>query len=139
MAALENAKKFLHACEVETLGWEGCKDYVAHNATFHSAAASYQNLHTVKDYCEQISHAFKNIFKGSCALHASAYDPETGTAFLYGTSHAEHTGEGGPIAATHKKASIPFVFAMTMDAEGKLQHLEKIYDEASGRSQLGWP
>ena len=96
-------------------------------------------MNTVQDYCEQIAAAFKVTFLGSCELHASAYDPDNNVVFLYGTSCAKHTGEGGPVPSTHKQASVPFVFVMNMDAEGKLKHLEKIYDEASGRRQLGWP
>ena len=136
---MENAKKRVQACEFQLLGWPGCREYVAKDATFHSLAASYDGLNTVQDYCEQIAAAFKVTFLGSCELHASAYDPDNNVVFLYGTSCAKHTGEGGPVPSTYKQASVPFVFVMNIDAEAKCKHLEKIYDEASGRRQLGWP
>ena len=46
MEALGNAKKFLQACEFQLLGWPGCREYVAKDATFHSLAASYDGLNT---------------------------------------------------------------------------------------------
>jgi len=46
MVALENARKFLQACEFQLLGWAGCREYVAEGATFHSPAASYEGLNT---------------------------------------------------------------------------------------------
>lgn len=140
MDPLETAKQFFDACELQVLGWEGCRRYVADGATFHSAAASYASIHTIEAYCEQIAAAFRTTFAGSTGhVHAAAYDAEHRTVLLYGDSCAQHTGAGGPVPPTHRQAVIPFVFALRMDAAGKIEHLEKIYDEASGRRQLGWP
>lgn len=140
MDAIKTARDFFDACEMQFLGWAGCKEYVADGATFHSAAGSYSGIHTIEAYCEQIHAAFSTVFAGSSGVvHAVAFDPEARVVLMYGDSLAHHTGAGGPIPATMKKATIPFVFALHMNESGKIKHLEKVYDEASGRVQLGWP
>lgn len=137
--ALENAKKFFHACE-SAEGWAGCAPYVAKDAVFHCGAASQAEVKTVEDYCEQIRLAFTVTFVGSeYRLHAAAHDAGSNTVFIHGESLAVHSGEGGPVPAQGARASIAFVYIMKMDADDKLAHLEKIYDEASSRRQLGWP
>lgn len=139
MMVLDNALGFFHACE-SAQGWAGCQAYVAENATFHSAALSYAEMGTLKDYCEQIRQVFTTVFAGSTyELAAHAYDADSGKVLLQGTSYARHTGEGGPVPANEQQATIPFAYVMTMDADNRIAHLEKIYDEVSGRRQLGWP
>lgn len=139
MSAFDHATQFFHACE-SAQGWAGCREHVADGASFHSGAASYQGMDTVEAYCEQVAGAFATTFKGSTyRLLASAYDADSTTAFFHGLSCARHTGEGGPVPPTQREAEIPFIYVMKMNAEGKLEHLEKVYDEASGRRQLGWP
>lgn len=140
MEAIKTARDFFDACEMRFAGWAGCKPYVEDNATFHSAAGSYSNIRTIEAYCQQIQGAFTTTFAGSTGeVHAVAYDPEQHVVLLYGDSLAQHTGDGGPVPATFQKAKIPFVFALSIGETGKIKHLEKIYDEASGRVQMGWP
>lgn len=140
MQALENAKSFFDACEMQVAGWAGCKQYAAEGATFHCLASSYTGIHTLQAYCDQIEHAFTHIFPGASGeLHATAYDATRRIALLYGDSLIQHSGEQGPTPATHRTARIPFCLALTMDEAGKIQHLEKIFDETSGRNQLQWP
>ncbi len=138
-AVLEHAKKFFHACE-SAEGWAGCAQYVAPAARFDCVAASQAGVHTVEAYCEQIRLAFTLTFVGSdYKLCAAAHDPSTQTVLIHGESLACHSGEGGPVPASGARAIIPFVYIMKMDENGKLSHLQKIYDEASSRKQLGWP
>lgn len=138
MKELDNALGFFHACE-SAEGWDGCHKYVAEGASFHSAAETYNGMDAVQDYCEQIATVFTTIFTGTYELDASAYDPNTRKVFIYGTSYARHTGEGGPVAPTNRQASVPFVYVMTMDEDAKLSHLEKVFDGDSSGRQLGWP
>ncbi|MGB6243608.1 hypothetical protein [Gordonia sp. (in: high G+C Gram-positive bacteria)] len=139
MNALDVAVKFFHACE-SAEGWSGCRDYAAADATFHSCAPSYRGMETLNDYCEQVAGAFQTTFAGSAyELVASAHDAATDTVIVQGLSLAEHTGDGGPVPPTRIRARIPFVYSMQMGPDNKIAHVEKIYDEASSRRQLGWP
>ncbi|MGB3698790.1 MAG: hypothetical protein WBA05_15290 [Gordonia sp. (in: high G+C Gram-positive bacteria)] len=139
MNALDVAVKFFHACE-SAEGWAGCSTYAGDDASFHSYAPSYEGMETLNDYCDQVAGAFQTTFAGSgYELVASAHDASTNTVIVQGLSLAEHTGDGGPVAPTRVQARIPFVYSIKMNADNKIEHVEKIYDEASSRRQLGWP
>lgn len=54
-------------------------------------------------------------------------------------SYAVHTDQGGPVPPTHKKAEIPFVYALEFTPAGKIAHLKKLYDQAPSLRVLSWP
>ncbi len=97
-------------------------------------------MKTVKSYCDAVAVSFKTTFLGSTyELAASAYDAENDIALLHGVSHAQHTGEGGPVPPTGKVAQIPFVYSIKFNSDAKIVHLSKVFDESSVKQQLGWP
>lgn len=139
MKKLENALKFFDACE-SAQGWEGCGKYVETDASFRTFAPGSAGTTTVKSYCDGVAASFKTTFLGSTyELLASAYDTENDVVLLHGMSHAQHTGEGGPVSPTQKIAHIPFVYSIKFNSDDKITHLDKVFDEASVKQQLGWP
>lgn len=139
MKKLENALKFFHACE-SAQGWDVCRNYVETDASFHTFAPGSAGTTTIKAYCDEVAATFKTTFLGSTyELLASAYDAENGVVLLNGISYAQHTGEGGPVSPTQNEAQIPFNYSIKFNSDDKITHLEKIFDEASVKQQLGWP
>ena len=51
MSAFENARKFFVACEAPE-GWEGCKPYVAEDASFTAQSEPLTGINTVEAYCD---------------------------------------------------------------------------------------
>lgn len=139
MTELDTAVAFFHACE-SAKGWEGCREYAEPDASFPSAVEAFTGVETLREYCDGIQASFTTTFVGSdYALVAAGYDAERRVALLQAVSYAVHTGEGGPVPPTHKKAEIPFVYALEFTPAGKIAHLEKIYDQAASLRALGWP
>jgi hypothetical protein len=138
MGAFENAKKFFEACETPA-GWKGCQDYVADGAEFSAQCQPLLDIHTVEGYCEWMLG-----FGGTTApgarydLHTASYDDETRTAIFFGTYHARHTGEGGPVPPTNKETHTDYVYALTMDSDDKVARMVKIWNAPWALAELGW-
>ncbi len=49
MTAFENAKNFFHACEAPK-GWDGCRQYVAKDASFVAQSEPLIEINTVEAY-----------------------------------------------------------------------------------------
>src|SRR5688500_4354632 len=102
MTAFENAKKFFTACEAPE-GWEGCKPYVAEEATFRAQSEPLVEIKTVQAYCDWMAGIGKITAPGATYdLHTASIDEETNTAVFFATFHARHTGQGGPVTQTNK-------------------------------------
>ena len=138
MTTFDNAKKFFAACEAAE-GWVGCKQYVADNASFEAQSEPLIEIRTVKDYCEWMA-GFANVtaLGSTYILHTSSYDEESGTAVFFATYHAKHTGDGGPVPPTHKETDSHYVYALTMDADDKIEKMVKIWNAPWAMNELGW-
>ncbi len=138
MSAFDTAKQFFHACE-SLQGWEGCKDYVAAGATFSAQSEPLVDVHTVENYCEWMAGLGKGpLAECSYELHSSSYDETSGTALFFGTFTGRHVADGGPIAPTQKQTSTEYVYALTMDASGKVAKMCKIWNAPWALKELGW-
>lgn len=138
MSAFENARKFFEACD-EPVGWEGCKEYVADGATFSAQSEPIAEINTVQAYCEWMF-GFGNITVpgANYELHTSAYDDSTRTATFFATFHATHTGEGGPVPPTGKETHTHYVYFLTMNGDGKVEKMVKVWNAPWAMKELGW-
>ena len=128
MSAFENATKFFHACE-SLQGWQGCRQYVASDAAFEAQSEPLVDVRTVESYCEWMAGVGKGPLKGcSYTLHASSYDEANRTAIFVATFNATHNADGGPVPPTHKRTSTDYVYALTMNDDGKVAKMRKIWN-----------
>ena len=83
---------------------------------------------------------FGNTTVPGCSydLHTSSYDEDTGTAVFFATFHGKHTGEGGPVPPTQKETASHYVYALTMNADGKVAKMVKIWNAPWAMRELGW-
>ena len=138
MTALENANKFFDACE-SAEGWEGCKQYVADGAAFFAQCEPLTEIETVKAYCEWVTDFSPIIARDNkYDLNASAFDEGTRAAMFFGTYHLKHTGEGGPVAPTHKEVHAHYVYCLTMNADDRVEKMVKIWNAPWSMRELGW-
>jgi hypothetical protein len=138
MSAFDNAARFFHACE-SLEGWEGCKPYVAPGAPFSAQCEPLVDVKTVEAYTEWMAGLGKVPLKG-CRydLHASAYDESSKTALFFATFTASHVGDGGPVPPTNKQTNAHYVYALTMDGDGKVAAMVKIWNAPWTLKELGW-
>ena len=136
--AYDVAKQFFTACETP-LGWEGCKTYVADDATFSAQSEPLVDVLTVEAYADWMF-AFGTITAAGATytLHNQAWDEETNTALFFATYNATHVGEGGPIEPTGKSTQSHYVYAITMNADNQVQHMTKIWNAPWALTELGW-
>jgi len=138
MSAFENATKFFHACET-LQGWEGCKRYVVPGASFQAQSEPLTDVKTVQAYCDWMAGLGKGPLKGcSYKVHSSSYDEGSRTATFVATFTATHTGEGGPVAPTGKQTNTDYVYSLTMDSEGKVAGMRKVWNAPWALRELGW-
>lgn len=64
---------------------------------------------------------------------------DKGMVAFFGASIIKHTGPEGPVAPTAKVAKSHIAYFLSLDENGKVVRMVKVYDEAQTRSQLGWP
>ena len=55
----------------------------------------------------------------------------------YGAFHGNHTGEGGPLPPTGKKARADYVYVMEFERD-RIRHMTKIWNSGITLKQLGW-
>ncbi len=138
MSAFETATQFFHACE-SLKGWDGCKSHVAEGAAFTAQCEPLVDIHTVADYCEWMAGLGKGPLKGcTYEIHAAAYDEDAKTAVFAATLTGAHTGDGGPVPPTNRQTTADYVYALTMNDEGKVVKMRKIWNAPWTLGELGW-
>lgn len=138
MSAFDNATKFFHACE-SLKGWEGCKQYVAPGAPFTAQSEPLVDVNSVEAYTEWMAAVGKNPLKGcSYDLHASSYDEGNKTAIFFATFTGTHVGEGGPVPPTHKRTVTDYVYVLTMNGDGQVAKMLKVWNAPWALKELGW-
>ena len=138
MSAFDNAKAFFEACEAPA-GWEGCQQYVADGATFSAQCEPLADMTTIEEYSEWLK-GFGTVTapEARYELHSSAFDESSNTAIFFATYHARHTGEGGPVPPTGKETHSHYVYAITMDGDGQVSKMIKIWNPTWALTELGW-
>jgi hypothetical protein len=138
MSAFENATKFFHACE-SLKGWGRCAQYVAAGAPFAAQCEPLVDVKTVEAYTEWMAAVGKNPLKGcSYELHGSAYDERTRNALFFATFTGTHVGDGGPVPPTHKQTRTDYVYILTMNGDGKVAKMCKVWNAPWALKELGW-
>ena len=138
MNLFENAKLFFHNCE-SAKGWDACKNYVAENATFEAQSEPLVEVKTVRDYVNWMA-GLGTITAPGCSyeIHASAYDEAKNVALFYATFTGTHTGDGGPVPPTNKTTNSQYVYALTMNSDGKISSMTKVWNASWALRELGW-
>jgi len=138
MNSFKNAETFFHNCE-SAKGWDACKDYVAEKAAFDAQSEPLVEVATVKDYVNWMA-GLGTITAPGCsyAIHASAYDAVNNVALFYATFTGTHTGDGGPVPPTNKTTNSQYAYALTMNAEGKVSSMSKVWNSSWALRELGW-
>lgn len=138
MHSFENATKFFHACE-SLKGWDECEQYVAEGATFTAQCEPLVDINNVKDYTGWMA-AFGSVTTPGCEylLNASSYDEAANKAIFFGTFNAKHTGEGGPVPPTGKETSTEYVYILTMNTQGLIKDMVKVWNAPWAMKELGW-
>lgn len=138
MNAFDTATRFFHACE-GLAGWAGCREMVAEGAPFAAQCEPLEGVDTVEQYTEWMAGLGKGPLAGcSYHLHASAWDEANRTALFFATFDAVHGGEGGPVPPTGRACSAHYVYALRMDAAGRVAHMTKVWNAPWSMRELGW-
>ncbi len=138
MSAFETATKFFHACET-LQGWPGCKDYVVAGAPFSAQSEPLADIQSVEAYCEWMAGLGKGPLEGcEYELHSSSYDEASKNGHFFATFTATHVGEGGPVPPTQQQTTTEYVYPLTMNDEGKVEKMCKIWNAPWALRELGW-
>lgn len=138
MSSFENAVSFFHACE-GLRGWQGCMKYVAKDAVFQGQCEPVAELTSIQQYCCWMEAMGQGPLKGcSYQIHASCFDENSKTVLIFATLTGTHNGEGGPVPATGRQTQSHYVYSITMNDQGKIAKLIKIWNAPWAMRELGW-
>lgn len=138
MGKMDVAAQFFHACE-GLKGSAGCADLVADGATFRAQSEPIAEITSLLDYCDWM----KDLGEGPLAgcqykIINSAFDDSTSTGIFFAVLHATHSGDGGPVEPTGKSVDADYVYAITVNDDGKVSHMTKIWNAPWSLRELGW-
>ena len=138
MSGFENATQFFHACE-SVKGWDECSRHVDSGASFFAQCEPLVDIETVEDYVNWMTGICETTAPGSSyKLHSSAWDDATRTAIFFATFTLSHTGEGGPVPPTNKKTKTQYVYIFRMNADNKIESMQKVWNAPWAMRELGW-
>ncbi|HWE86509.1 MAG TPA: nuclear transport factor 2 family protein [Terracidiphilus sp.] len=132
----DQAMAFFQACEAGK-GWEVCSAYCASDATFSAQAEPLLELLTLAQYTDWMKAITSIMPDGRYDLKAFATDAERNSVAAFGTFHATHTGEGGPVPPTGRSTSTDYVYVMQFEGD-KIVHMTKIWNAGYAMRELGW-
>jgi predicted ester cyclase len=132
----ETARAFFDACETGQ-GWKGCSVYCHPDASFAAQAEPLANMTTLREYTDWMQGMMTVLPDASYVVKAFATDTERQSVSGYGVFSGTHTGEGGPVPPTGKRASADYVYVMEFNG-GKIRHMTKIWHAGWTMRELGW-
>jgi predicted ester cyclase len=130
------AMGFFKACEAGK-GWEACAAWCTPNASFSAQAEPLANIATLKDYADWMKGMTTVLPDASYDLKCFAEDSARHNVIAFATFNATHTGTGGPVPPTGKRASTDYVYVMQFTGD-KISHMAKIWNASWALRQLGW-
>jgi predicted ester cyclase len=133
---LEVARAFFDACETGK-GWEVCRQFCAPDATFSAQAEALEGVDTLEQYTDWMQGLLTVLPDGRYELKSFAADGERDNVIAYGVFSGTHTGDGGPVPPTGKRASADYVYVMEFEGD-HIHHMTKIWNSGVTMSQLGW-
>jgi predicted ester cyclase len=70
-------------------------------------------------------------------VRSFAADHERNNITAYAVFSGTHTGEGGPVPPTGKRAHADYVYVMSFEGD-RISHMTKIWHSGITLRQLGW-
>jgi predicted ester cyclase len=104
----DTAAKFFDACETGK-GWAGCREYCQEGATFSAQTGALAGIDTLEQYTDWMQGLLTILPDGSYEVRSFAVDEERGNVAAYGVFRGTHTGEGGPVPPTGKRAEADYL------------------------------
>jgi predicted ester cyclase len=135
-AIAAQAREFFHACETGE-GWQACKAYCTPDATFSGQADALAGIDTVEAYTEWMRNLLTPIPDGRYELRSFSVDGDRDRVTAYAVFRGTHSGEGGPVPPTGRKAESDYVYVMDFDGD-RIRHMTKIWNDVAALKQLGW-
>jgi len=130
------AEQFFEACETGK-GWEACRAYCHEGATFSAQAGALAGVDTLQGYTEWVKGLFTPMPDNSYEVRSFAADEARRNVVAAAVFRGTHTGSGGPVPATGKRAETDYVYVMQFDGD-KIRHMTKIWNDGFALKQLGW-
>lgn len=136
MSMRETAEQFFDACETGR-GWQVCQYYCHSAATFSAQAGALAEVKTLEAYTDWMKGLFTLLPDGSYETRSFAVDDARHVVLAYAVFRGTHTGEGGPVPATGRRAEADYVYVMQFDGD-RIRHMTKIWNDGFTFKQLGW-
>lgn len=137
MASMKDtAEKFFDACETGK-GWVVCQQYCHEGATFSAQAGALEGVDSLEQYTDWMTGLLTILPDGNYDLRSFAVDEERQNVAAYAVFRGTHTGEGGPVQPTGKRADADYVYVMQFDGD-RISHMTKIWNDGISLQQLGW-
>ena len=130
------AKEFFAVCD-SGKGWEACKKHCRPDATFAAQAEPLGEIRTLQQYADWMKGLMGILPDGHYEVKSFATDADRNNVLIYGVFHGSHTGPGGPVPPTGKRATTDYVYLLEFDGE-KIRHMTKIWNAGWALKQLGW-
>jgi ketosteroid isomerase-like protein len=131
----ETAAAFFAACETGK-GWEGCGAYCTPNATFSAQAEPLAEVKTLQQYTDWMKGITQVLTDATYEVKSFATDPVRNNVCAYGVFKGTHLA-GGPCPPTGKSTSTDYVYVMQFN-DGKITHMQKIWNSGMALKELGW-
>lgn len=132
----KTAERFFEACE-SGKGWEACRVYCHEGATFSAQTGALAGVDTLQGYTEWVKSLFTPIPDNSYEVRSFAADEVRRNVVAAAVFRGTHTGAGGPVPPTGKRAETDYVYVMQFDGD-KIRHMTKIWNDGFALTQLGW-
>ena len=125
MSITDTAAEFFEACETGK-GWQGCAQYCHEGAAFSAQAEALADVTTLAAYTEWMQGLLVLMPDGTYDLKSFATDEDRNSVLAFATFSGTHTGEGGPVPPTGRRASADYVYAMQFDGD-KISSMTKVW------------
>jgi predicted ester cyclase len=132
----DTARQFFDACETGK-GWQACGRYCHPAATFSAQAGALGGVDTLEAYTEWMRNLLTPLPDGDYEVRSFAVDEERRNVAAYAVFRGTHSGEGGPVPPTGKRAEADYVYVMQFDGD-RIRHMTKIWNDGFTLRQLGW-
>jgi ketosteroid isomerase-like protein len=133
---IDTARRFFDACETGQ-GWTACAPFCHADAGFSAQSGAIAAITTLAEYTEWMKGLLVTIPDGAYRLTGFAMDSERATVVASAVFTGAHTGPDGPVPPTGKEAESDYAYVIRM-ADGRVQHMTKIWNDNWALQQLGW-
>ncbi|MBM3809160.1 MAG: nuclear transport factor 2 family protein [Acidimicrobiia bacterium] len=130
------AEAFFAACETGK-GWKVCSAFCAPHASFSAQAEPLLEVKTLEQYTDWMQGMMTVVPDGHYEVKSFATDAVRNNVAAYAVFHCTHTGPGGPVPPTGRRASTDYVYVMQFEGD-KIVHMTKIWHAGLALKQLGW-